>query len=73
MRSYSHFFIFPVIAPPSGKTLHESSENSESKFQHFFIIIDVRSPENLYALVWFRSGEKPRSSLQKFFQNILKL
>ncbi len=31
--------------------------NRESKVQLFFTIIDIPSPENISALVWFQSGK----------------
>ncbi len=37
----------------------------ELKLQLFSIFIDIHFPENISAVVWFRSGEKPRTSSQK--------
>ena len=37
------------------------------KFQFFSIIIDLQTPKNISALVWFRSDKKPGTSLQKSF------
>ncbi len=34
-------------------------------FYFFSIIIDTQCPESISAVVWFRSGEKPRTSSQK--------
>ena len=35
------------------------------KFHFFSIIIDLETPENCARLVWFRLGQKPRTSSQK--------
>jgi len=34
-------------------------------FNIFLIIIDLQTPENISALVWFRSGKNPGTSSQK--------
>ena len=39
--------------------------NQRTKFNIFLIIIDLESPQNITAVVWFRSGKKPRTSSQK--------
>ena len=45
--------------------------NQRTKFNFFLIIIDLESPQNITAVVWFRSGEKPRTSSQKYVFNII--
>ena len=44
--------------------------NQRTKFNIFLIIIDLECPENVTAVVWFRSGKKPRTSSQKYVFNI---
>ncbi len=34
-------------------------------FYFFLIIIDIQCPASISAVVWFRSGEKPRTSSSK--------
>ncbi len=38
----------------------------------FSIIIDIHFPENISAVVWIRSGKKPRTSSQSRFRISLK-
>ncbi len=49
------------MTPPLSNVLAPLCDG-ESKVQLFLIIINIHSPENLSALVWFRLGEKPRTS-----------
>lgn len=59
--------VIAILVKVDVPTLHvlSSHRGCESKFLLFYIIIDNQTPENLSALVWFQSGEKPWSSQQK--------
>ncbi len=39
----------------------------------FSIIIDIHFPENISAVVWIRSGKKPRTSSQKYVSDITQV
>ncbi len=51
------------MVPPLTDVL-ASLYDSESKLQIFLIIIDIHCPENISALVWLRSVEKPKTGSQ---------
>ncbi len=51
------------VVPPLTDVL-ASLYDSESKLQIFLIIIDIHCPENISALVWLWSVEKPKTGSQ---------
>ncbi len=51
------------MVPPLTDVL-ASLYDSESKLHFFLIIIDIHCPENISALVWLRSVEKPKTGSQ---------
>ncbi len=55
-RSSSYSYL-SKLAPPLSNVYTPLCEH-ELKFQLFLIIIDIHLPENISAVVWFRSRQK---------------
>ncbi len=57
--------VLSEIGPASFKPFYAPFANVSWNFNFFSIIIDNHLPENISAVVWFWSGEKPRTSSPK--------